>query len=205
MDTINVAVIFYSATGANFRMAQWAAESAREAGAEVKLLRIKETAPAEAISQNPAWARNVEAMKDLPEATPDDLEWADAFLFSCPTRYGIISGQLKAFIDTTGGLWSKGKLANKVVTAMTSAANPHGGQEATLLSLYTQMMHWGCIIAAPGYTSEVTFASGGNPYGMSATVDMEGNIKDDIEAGVRYQAQRLVEVSRWIRKGRNSS
>lgn len=202
MDTIKIAVLFYSATGANYQMAQWAANSARDTGAEVRLRKIKETAPQEAIDQNAAWKRNLEAMKDVPEASLDDLEWADAYLFSCPTRYGVIAGQLKAFLDTTGGLWSQGKLSNKTVSAMTSASNLHGGQEATLLSLYTQMMHWGCIVVAPGYTDKVTFASGGNPYGTSATVDMEGKIKDDIQAGVAYQAQRLVTVTRWLANGR---
>jgi len=201
MDTVKIAVLFYSATGANYQMAQWAADSARAAGAEVRLKKIKESAPQEAIAQNAAWKKNMEAMKDIPETSLDDLEWADGLLFSCPTRYGVIAAQLKAFLDTTGGLWSQGKLANKTVSAMSSAANPHGGQEATLLSLYTQMMHWGCIIVAPGYTDKVTFASGGNPYGTSATVDMEGRIKDDIKDGVSYQARRLVQVTQWLHKG----
>lgn len=202
MENLNIAVIFYSATGANYQMAQWAEASAKESGAQVKLLKIKENTPQEAIDENPAWKANVSAMQDIPEVSLDDLEWADGIIFTCPTRYGTIPAQLKAFIDTTGGLWSKGKLADKVVTAMSSAANVHGGQEATILSLYTQMMHWGCIIAAPGYTDKATFDSGGNPYGTSATVDQQGKIKDDIEAGVRFQAKRLVTITGNLKKGK---
>ncbi|WP_178075378.1 NAD(P)H-dependent oxidoreductase, partial [Pseudomonas sp. 2822-17] len=85
---------------------------------------------------------------DVPEVTLDDLEWADAFIFSTPTRFGNIPGQVKQFLDTTGGLWFNGKLANKVVSAMSSASNAHGGQEATILALYNTMHHWGAIIAS---------------------------------------------------------
>jgi len=202
MENIKLAIIFYSATGANYQLAQWAEAAAKNAGADVRLRRIKETAPEDAIAQNPAWKKNIEAMKDVAEALPDDLDWADAYLFSSPTRYGMICGQLKTFIDTTGGLWMKGKLANKAVSGMSTASNPHGGQEATILSLYTQMMHWGCIIAAPGYKDPVTFKTGGNPYGVSATVDMEGNLKDDVEAGVQFQVKQLLEIAGWIAKGK---
>lgn len=200
-ENINLLVVFYSATGANFQMATWAAETAELAGASVRMHKCQETAPKEAIEQNKVWKANLEEMSKVKEVTLDDLEWADAILFSCPTRYGSIPAQLKSFLDTTGGLWSKGKLANKTVTAMSTAANPHGGQEATLLSLYTQMMHWGCIIVPPGYTAQATFDAGGNPYGTSATVDDQGNIKDQIEGGVRYQTNRLLEVTQWIKDG----
>jgi len=93
-------------------------------------------------------------------------------------------------------------LANKVVSAMTSAQNAHGGQEATLLSLYTSMYHWGAIIAAPGYTDQALFAAGGNPYGTSVSVDNEGNWLQDVTEAVKVQAKRTVEVATWIKKGR---
>lgn len=198
MKKVKLAIIFYSATGANYQIARWACESAAGNGAEAKLLKVKETAPEEAINANEAWKNNIKAMKEVREVSLVDLEWADAFLFCTPTRYGSVPAQLKQFIDTTGGLWSKGKLTNKVVSCTATASNPHGGQEATILSLYIQMMHWGCIIAAPGYTDPVTFKSGGNPYGMSTTVDMKGNIMDDIENGVRYQVKRLIEIAAKI-------
>ena len=88
----------------------------------------------------------------MKEASLDDLEWADALIFSMPSRFGNLPSQMKQFLDTTGGLWAEGKLVNKVVSAMASAQNPNGGQEQTILNLYTTMYHWGAIVVAPGYT-----------------------------------------------------
>jgi NAD(P)H dehydrogenase (quinone) len=201
MQDVKLAVIYYSSTGANHQMAQWAAEAGREAGAEVRLVKIRETAPQEAIESNPAWKSNEISTRHIPEATLDDLEWADAVIFSVPTRYGSIASQMRAFFDTTGGLWFHGKLANKVVSAMSSAQNPHGGQESTILSLYTTMFHWGAIVAAPGYTAPELFKAGGNPYGVSATVDPNGVIKDDVKDAVFYQAQRTLHVAGWVKAG----
>src|SRR5699024_3247172 len=114
------------------------------------------------IEGDEAWKQTIEKTKDIPVATSEDLDWADAIIFSAPTRFGVIASQMKQFLDTQGGLWAEGKTVNKVVSAMTSANNLHGGHEATLLSLYTMMMHWGAIIATPGYTDPVMFGSGGN-------------------------------------------
>lgn len=202
MEKVKLAVIYYSSTGANYQMAQWAAEGAREAGAEVKLLKVKEIAPEEAIKGNKAWKKHVDATKDVPTASTDDLEWADALLFSIPTRYGNMPSQVQQFIDMTGGLWFEGKLANKVVSGMSSAMNPHGGQESTIQSLYKTMFHWGAIVAAPAYTDPSTFAAGGNPYGTSVTVDQEGNIKDqDVQPAVVHQAKRTVKIAGWVKRG----
>ncbi|HEY0046479.1 MAG TPA: NAD(P)H:quinone oxidoreductase [Flavobacterium sp.] len=203
MSQIKLAIIYYSATGANHQMAQWAAEGARGTGAEVRLLRLQETAPESAVSANPAWDKNLQATKDVQVAAIDDLEWADAIIFSVPTRYGNMPVQAKQFFDMTGGLWFQGKLANKVVSAMTSAMNVHGGQEATLLSLYTTFYHWGAIVAAPGYTDPAIFASGGNPYGASATADGEGNIQnaEQLQPAVMHQARRTVQVAGWVKQG----
>lgn len=201
MATVKLAIIYYSSTGTNYQMAQWAAEGAKQAGAEVKVLKVKEIAPEAAINANPAWKKHVEATKDVPTATTDDLEWADALIFSAPTRYGNLPSQMEQFIDTTGGLWFEGKLANKVVSGMSSAMNPHGGQESTIQALYKTMIHWGAIVAAPGYTDPVIFAAGGNPYGTSVTVDQEGNMKEDVKDAVIHQAKRTVMVSGWVKKG----
>jgi NAD(P)H dehydrogenase (quinone) len=200
MANVNLAIIYYSATGTNYQLSQWAAEGGREAGAEVKILRVPELAPESAIAQNPAWQAHVAATQQVPIVSLDDLEWADALIFSTPTRYGNMPAQLKEFLDRTGGLWFQGKLANKVVSAMTSAQNPHGGQEATILSIYTTMHHWGAIIAAPGYTSQVLFAAGGNPYGTSVAVDREG-MKTDVREAVIHQAKRTVMVAGWVKQG----
>lgn len=198
---VKLAVIFYSMGGTNVQLSKWAAEGAKEAGAEVKVFKVKELAPESAIEGNDAWKATVENTKDIPEVTPDDLEWADAIIFSVPTRFGNMPSQMKQFLDTTGGLWAQGKLVNKVVSAMSSAQNPHGGQEATILSLYTTMYHWGAIVAAPGYSDPVTFAAGGNPYGTSVTVDQDGNMIEDVEAAVKYQAKRTVTVAGWVKNG----
>ncbi len=201
MSNINLAVIYYSSTGTNYQLAKWAEEGGKAAGAEVKVLKAPELAPQTAIDSNPAWKAHAEATKDVPEVTLADLEWADAIIFSTPTRFGNMPAQMKQFIDTTGGLWFNGKLANKAVSAMSSASNAHGGQEATILSLYTTMHHWGAIIASPGYTDPVQFASGGNPYGVSVTVGQDGKMQEDVEEAAKYQAKRTVQVAEWIKKG----
>src|SRR5690625_2832707 len=112
-----------------------------------------------------------------------------------------MASQMKQFLDIQGGLWASGKTVNKVVSAMTSAQNPHGGQEATILSLYTAMMHWGAIIVPPGYTDPTIFGSGGNPYGISLTVGQDGEMVDDVEDAVKQQAKRTIEVATWVKKG----
>jgi len=193
-----LAVIYYSSTGTNYKLAQWAKEGAEAAGAEVKLLRVAETAPQEAINENPAWAKHLEETKDIPVATNDDLEWADGIIFSVPTRFGNVPAQVKSFLDATGGLWFSGKLVNKTVSAMSSAQNPHGGQEATILNLYTTMFHWGAIVAQPGYSDPSIFGAGGNPYGTSVTVDQDGNMQEDVEDAVKHQAKRTVDIAQRI-------
>lgn len=191
--TVKLAVLFYSTYGTNHQMAEIAAEAARAAGAEVKLLRIAETAPEAVVKGQDAWKAQVEKASAIPAATPEDMEWADAYLFSAPTRFGSAPSQLRAFIDTLGGQWFTGKLANKAVSAMTSAQNPHGGQEATILGLYTTFLHWGAIIAAPGYTDQSIFAAGGNPYGYSHTHGQP--LDDNARAAIGHQAKRLVEIA----------
>jgi NAD(P)H dehydrogenase (quinone) len=186
-----VAVIYYSTYGHNHQMAEVAAEAAKAAGAEVRLRKVRETAPPAVVEGQAPWKAHLEATAHVEEVTPADMEWANAYLFSCPTRFGVVASQLRAFIDTLGPIWSQGKLANKPVTAMTSALNAHGGQESTLLSLYATMMHWGAIIVPPGYTDKSLYAAGGNPYGVSLTAG-EGPIGDEIKDAIRYQAKRLV-------------
>nr|MBA3335860.1 NAD(P)H-dependent oxidoreductase [Acidobacteriota bacterium] len=127
-----VAIIYYSATGTTYNLAKAVEDGAEEAGAETKLLKVKETAPEAAISANEGWKKNIEATKDISEATTGDLEWADAIIFGTPTRYGGAASQLRAFIDTTGGLWACGALIDKIGSSFTSAATAHGGHENTI-------------------------------------------------------------------------
>ncbi|MEU4792759.1 NAD(P)H:quinone oxidoreductase [Micromonospora tulbaghiae] len=165
---VKVAVIYYSATGITYQMAQAAVEAAGEAGAEVRLRKVRELAPDEAIRSNSGWQAHRLETQDVMEAQPDDLSWADVIIMGSPTRYGMIAAQLKQFIDTTGPLWAAGALADKVYSGFTSTATSHGGQEATLLSLYTVFYHWGGIVVTPGYTDPSQFVAG-NPYGASHT------------------------------------
>lgn len=134
---------------------------------------------------------------DIPDATSVDLEWADAIIFSSPSRFDVMASQLKQFIDLQGGLWAAGKLANKAVTAMATAGNPHGGQEEVIQSIYTVMQHWSTIIVPTGYINQSTFTAGGNPYGTSATIGNEGNVVDaeNIKPAVYDQAKRVTAVA----------
>lgn len=201
MKNLKLAIIYYSSTGTNYQMAKWAEEAARtnEVG-EVKLLKIKETAPDDAINQNEDWKNHLEKTKNITTAKVEDLEWADAIIFSAPTRYGNLPSQLKSYLDMTGGLWAKGKLANKVVSGMTSAQNVHGGQETTLLSLYKTMYHWGAIVVPPGYTDDSIFGAGGNPYGVSSSAGKH-KLTDKIHAAIKHQVKRTLEVAGWVKKG----
>ena len=191
-----VAVIYYSATGNVHALASAVAEGAEAAGAAVRLRRVTELAPDTAINANPAWRAHVDQTKtDIAEATLEDLEWASAYAFGTPTRFGTPAAQLKQFLDQTGGLWQAGALANKPVTSFTSAMNRHGGQESTILSLNNVFYHWGSIIVPPGYTDETVFAAGGNPYGAS-WASGSGESPDEATLAVaRYQGRHLAEIA----------
>ncbi|HEY0655389.1 MAG TPA: NAD(P)H:quinone oxidoreductase [Chryseosolibacter sp.] len=205
MDKIKTLIVYYSSTGANYQLAQWASEGAEAVGSETRIRKVEELAPQQAIAANPAWKKHSEETKQIQTASLQDLEWADVIVFSAPTRYGTLPSQMKQFLDSTGPLWSQGKLANKVVTAMSSAMNVHGGQEATILSLYTTMFHWGALVVAPGYTDPVLFKTGGNPYGASATVDDKGNMKEDIKEAVLHQVKRAATIALWLKKGSSNN
>jgi NAD(P)H dehydrogenase (quinone) len=194
MSNVKLAVVYYSSYGTNHQMAETAAEAAREAGAEVRLLRVRETAPEGVVKAQKAWSAHAESTAHVPEATPEDLVWANAYFFSTGTRYGGATSQMRSFIDTLGPIWQQGKLADKVVTAMTSAQNPHGGQETTLLTLYYSFMHWGAIIVTPGYTDQAVSAAGGNPYGVSVTATGDP-LSEETKAAIRHQARRLVQTA----------
>jgi len=186
-------IVFYSTYGTNRAVAEIAAEAARAAGAEVRLRRVPETAPQEVIDGQEPWKAEQKRQTAFEVATPGDMDWASAYLVISPTRFGTVTSQMRAFIDTLGGLWGEGKLANKAASAMTSAQNRNGGQESTLLGLYTTFMHWGAVIVAPGYTDPVVFETGGNPYGFSHDAGTE--LTDADKAHIRHQVTRLVEMA----------
>ncbi|MDQ3430266.1 MAG: NAD(P)H:quinone oxidoreductase [Actinomycetota bacterium] len=187
-----VAVIYYSATGNVYELARAVEEGAKEAGAEVRFRKVRELAPEEAIKSNRGWYDHALMTEDVPEASLEDLEWADAYVFGTPTRYGNVSAQLKQFLDTTGGLWAEGRLADKIVSGFTSSQTLHGGQETTLLTMYAVFVHWGAIVVPPGYTDQSVFEAGGNPYGTSSSGREEGPNGQEL-AAARYQGRRVAE------------
>jgi NAD(P)H dehydrogenase (quinone) len=134
---VKVAIIYYSATGTTYRLARAVEEGASEAGADVRLRKVRELAPEEAIASNQGWSAHRVETQHVVEATLDDLVWADALVFGTPTRYGLPTAQLKQFLDTTGPLWAKGALVNKVCSAFTSSGTAHGGQETTIVNVNT--------------------------------------------------------------------
>ncbi|UMG94407.1 NAD(P)H:quinone oxidoreductase [Nocardioides sp. TF02-7] len=199
--TINLSIIYYSATGFSAEIAREIGTAAEKAGADVRLRKVGELAPEAAIASNPAWAAHVEETAHVPEATPDDLEWADAVIFGTPTRFGNISSQLKQFFDTLGGMWAQGRLADKVYSGFVTTATNHGGQETTLLALYNSIHHFGGILVPPGYTDPVKFVDG-NPYGTSH-IDAQGSnpIGDQTRDAARHQAERVVEIASALKAG----
>lgn len=191
-----LAIIYYSATGHGTSMAQRVAAAAKAAGAEVRVRHVAETRDPASFAHNPAWTANHEATKDLPAATGEDIEWADAVIFGSPTRFGSVASQLRDFLDGLGGMWAEGKLADKVYAGFTSSNTLHGGQETTLLTLYVTLMHFGGIIVPPGYTDPLKFVDG-NPYGASL-VSTHDNISEfDSATGdaLDHLAQRVVQVA----------
>jgi NAD(P)H dehydrogenase (quinone) len=195
-----VTVIYYSATGTCHRIAEAVGEGAARAGAETRVRLVEETLPPDVVARNPKWKAFVESARDLPKASLDDLEWADAVAFGTPTRFGNLAAQLKAFIDSAGGLWLQGKLADKLYAGFTSAQNVHGGNESTLLALYNSIYHFGGVIAAPGYTDPAVFEAGGNPYGVCFATGPNGDTPGDATlVHARYLGKRLAELARKLR------
>ncbi|MDS1270357.1 NAD(P)H:quinone oxidoreductase [Lipingzhangella sp. LS1_29] len=192
---VKLSVIYYSATGTIAEIASVLAKTAEAAGAEVRVRRAAELAPQEAIDANPAWRDNLETTRHIPEATAEDVVWADAVLLGSPTRYGNIAAQLKQFVDTLGPQWQQGLLADKVYSGFVSSATQHGGQESTLLALYHTIHHFGGIIVSPGYTDASKFVDG-NPYGTSH-VDAQGQrpVDEATRTAAAVQARRVVNVA----------
>ncbi|HEV2764351.1 MAG TPA: NAD(P)H:quinone oxidoreductase type IV [Pyrinomonadaceae bacterium] len=154
------------------------------------------------MASNEGWAAHRLETQAVEEATLDDLRWGDALILGTPTRYGLPTAQLKQFIDTTGPLWAKGELVNKIASSFTSAATAHGGQETTIVNLNTTFYHWGALIVGPGYVDPIQFQAG-NPYGVSF-VSNNGALKPDETAlaSARFQGRRVAEVAAQFVAGR---
>jgi NAD(P)H dehydrogenase (quinone) len=200
-QAVKVAVIYYSATGSVHTLAARAAQAAEKAGAEVRLRRVAELAPAAAIAANEAWAAHAAETADVEVATNDDIDWADVVLFGTPTRFGNIAAQLKQYLDSLGPLWAQGKLADKVYAGFVSTGTKRGGQESTLLALYNSVYHFGGFIVPPGYTDPVKYADG-NPYGVSHVSFNGASAPADEEFdAIDHLATRTVSVAAQLQRG----
>jgi NAD(P)H dehydrogenase (quinone) len=189
-----IAVIYYSATGNVAQLAHNIALGATSVGAETRVLRVQETAPPEAIASNPSWQSFVEQATDE-VANLSELEWADGIALGSPTRFGGPASQLKAFIDTTGSLWAKGVLANKVGTSFTSASTQHGGLESTILAMNNIFYHWGTLIMPLGYPTEHVRKYSGNPYGASQFASSRNSDDTSHITAAFTQGERLAHVA----------
>jgi NAD(P)H dehydrogenase (quinone) len=192
-----VLVLYYSSYGHIEQMADAVAEGARAGGAEVDIRRVAETAPAEVVK-----AAHFKTDTAHPEIEgPDALANYDAIVVGAPTRYGRMPAQMAAFWDTTGGLWMKGALVGKVGGAFTSTASQHGGQETTLFSILTNLLHHGMTIVGLDYGFKgqmgVSEVLGGTPYGASTIADGDGSRQPHEQelAGARYQGKRIAELA----------
>jgi NAD(P)H dehydrogenase (quinone) len=200
---MKIKVIFYSTYGHMLQMAKAAAEGAKEAGAEVELLRIPETLPNEVLEQMGA----LEAQKqfaDIPLATVESLAEADGFIFGVPTKYGTMAYQVKQFLDQTGQLWATQALGNKPAAVMSSTATQHGGQEMALISMYVSLMHHGMIPVGLPYSYQgqmgVDEVVGGSPYGATTSTGGDGSrmpSKRELD-GAHYQGKRLAEIAKKL-------
>src|ERR1700712_1202788 len=204
-DQVKVAIIYYSATGGVYKLAQAVQEGAEKAGAEGRLRKVHELAPKEAIESNEGWAAHALETQDVAEASAEDILWADAVIFGTPTRYGNVTAQLKQFLDTLGPQWAQGQLANKVYSGFTSTGTAHGGQESTLLALYNTMYHFGGFIVPPGYTDPIKFQEG-NPYGASHISANGANPPAELElSSASFSGKRVAEVAAQFKRGAEQS
>lgn len=191
-----VLVLYHSAYGHVEAMAQAVAEGAREAGASVDIKRVPETVPEEI-----ARAAHFKLDQDAPIATVDDLVNYDAIIVGVGTRFGRMASQMAAFWDQAGGLWATGALHGKVGGAFTSTATQHGGQETTLFSIITNLLHFGLTIVGMdyGHAGQMTLdeITGGSPYGASTIAGGDGSRQPTQNEllGARYQGRKIAQTA----------
>ena len=187
-----VLVLYYSTYGHIETMADAVAAGARAAGATVDIKRVPETVP-----EDVARARHFKLDQAAPVATVADLEHYDAIIIGTGTRFGRLSSQMAAFLDQAGGLWARGALNGKVGAAFTSTATQHGGQETTLFSLITNMLHFGMTIVGLDYGFKEQMGHdkvrGGAPYGATTIAGGDGSRQPDADelAGAHYLGKRV--------------
>ncbi|WP_431955295.1 NAD(P)H:quinone oxidoreductase [Nocardia lijiangensis] len=197
--SVNLTIVYYSATGTIAELAEEMARAAEHAGNDVRVRRVAELAPQAVVDAKPTWAAHAAATAHIPIATADDLLWADAVIMGSPTRFGNIAAQLKQFIDTLSGPWSQGLLADKIYSGFTSAGTAHGGHESTLLALTNSFIHLGGVIVPPGYTHPDKFADG-NPYGTSHNTRNDSyGVDETARAAARVQVARVLRYAHATR------
>jgi NAD(P)H dehydrogenase (quinone) len=191
-----VLVLYYSSYGHIEKMATAVAEGVREAGSEAVIKRVPELVP-EAVAKSSGFKVDQAA----PIATVDELADYDAIVLGVPTRFGNMPGQMKNFLDQTGGLWAKGKLIGKVGSVFTSTATQHGGQESTLLSMHTVLLHHGMVIVGLPYAFQgqmkLDEVTGGSPYGASTIAGSDGSRQpsENELAGARFQGRHVAQIA----------
>jgi NAD(P)H dehydrogenase (quinone) len=200
----NILVAFYSRDGSVEALAKAVSEGAREAGAEVRLRRVPDLVSTDVMAKVPGWEeRSKRMLAEYGAPTHADVEWADGIIFGTPTRFGNTSAELKAFIDSLGGLWFQGKLNGKAAAAFTSTAGPHGGNETTVVSLFIPMAHLGFIIVPNGYSHEKIVQGHGTPYGSSSTSGQHSAKPTADELVVaKHQGTRVTQVAAALRAAR---
>lgn len=191
-----ILVLYHSAYGHIETMAQAVAEGARETGAQVDIKRVPETVP-----EDVARAAHFKLDQAAPIATIAELADYDAIIIGAGTRFGRINSQMAAFLDQAGGLWARGALNGKVGGAFTSTATQHGGQETTLFSLITNMLHFGMVIVGLDYgfagQMKLDEVTGGSPYGATTIAGGDGSRQpsENELAGARYQGRKVAETA----------
>jgi len=191
-----VLVLYYSSYGHIETMAQAVADGAREAGATVDIRRVPETAPLEV-----AKAAHFKLDQAAPVATVAELADYDAVIIGTGTRFGRMSSQMAAFLDQAGGLWARGALNGKVGGAFTSTASQHGGQETTLFSIITNLLHFGMVIVGLDYghvgQTKIDEVTGGSPYGATTIAGGDGarQPSENELTGARYQGRKIAETA----------
>jgi NAD(P)H:quinone oxidoreductase type IV len=205
---MKIQVVFYSMYGHIYRMAEAVAEGARQVdGAEVALYQVPELVPEEALEKSGAKAARA-AFAHVPVMEPDQLTEADAILFGTPTRFGNMCAQMRNFLDRTTRLWLTGALVGKVGSVFASTASQHGGQETTITSFHTTLLHQGMIIVGVPYTEQrlvqMDEISGGTPYGATTLAGADGKRQpSEIEREIaRFQGRHVAGITRRLVSGR---
>jgi NAD(P)H dehydrogenase (quinone) len=203
MMTSRILIAFYSRGGVTEALAKAIAEGAAAEGAEVRLRRAREFVGEEVMKKAPGWLEGAKRMNALYEApTEADAEWADGIVLGTPTRFGSMTAELKAYIDSLGGLWFKGALVGKAGSAFASTSTVHGGNEMTITSLYAPMAHLGLILVPTGYADPVLFKAG-TPYGASSVSGSNSAPPgaDDLEVA-RFQGKRITRIAAALKAAR---